>query len=207
MLDVLTGYSAQLIYVLLFVLLLLCGLGFPMAEEFVLLAGGVLVASGTLHPVWMFLVMLAGVLIGDVFLFGLGRGVSNRLSRSPRFTEWFAHKLARGQPFFVRYGSTTVFLARFIPGLRAPTFLIAGTMQMSLWRFLLIDGLASLLFVPALCVIGYLFADHIEVIASWLRHVEHAVGGLLLLASLGWVAWRQWGRRKSRVAAPPTGRR
>lgn len=203
MLEVLTGYSAQLIYVLLFILLLLCGLGFPMAEELVLLAGGVLVASGTLHPGLMFFVMLAGVLIGDLFLFGLGRGVNRRLSRSPRFTDWFAHKLERGRPFFARYGNTTVFLARFIPGLRAPAFLIAGTMQMPLWRFLLIDGVASLLFVPALCVVGYCFADHIEVIAVWLYRLEYAIGVLLLLTLAGCMAWRHWGKRRSGAATTP----
>src|SRR5262245_17251756 len=98
MLEFLNSYSAHLIYVFLFLLLLLCGLGFPMAEELVLLAGGVFVASGVLQPVLMLLVTLLGVLIGDVFLFGLGRGVSRRLSHSPRFTPWFAHKLARGRP-------------------------------------------------------------------------------------------------------------
>src|SRR6266851_5226589 len=175
MLEFLNSYSAHLIYAFLFLLLLLCGLGFPMAEELVLLAGGVLVASGVLHPLLMFLVNLIGVLIGDVFLFGLGRGVSRRLSRSPRFTHWFAHKLARGRPFFARYGDTTVFLARFIPGLRAPAFLIAGTMQMPLWRFVLIDTLASLIFVPALGAVGYLLADHLEGIAAWFRHVERAI--------------------------------
>ena len=67
MLEFLNSYSAHLIYVFLFLLLLLCGLGFPMAEELVLLAGGVLVASGVLHPLLMLLVNLLGVLIGDVF--------------------------------------------------------------------------------------------------------------------------------------------
>lgn len=195
MLELFAGHSAELIYLLLFVLLLLCGLGFPMAEEVVLLAGGVLVGRGTLHPVLMFLVMFAGVLIGDVFLFALGRGVSSRLSRSPRFTEWFAQKLERGRPFVVRYGSRTVFLARFTPGLRAPTFLLVGTMQMPLWRFLLIDGLASLLFVPLLCILGYLFADHIE---EYARHIAlwlHVVAVLVLITSVVWFVRRQWAKR------------
>lgn len=197
MLEFLNGYSAHLTYTLLFVLLLLCGLGFPMAEELVLLAGGGFVASGVLDPLLMLLVNFLGVLIGDVFLFSLGRGVSSRLSRSPRFTHWFAHKLARGRPLFARYGSTTIFLARFVPGLRAPAFLIAGTMQMPLWRFVGIDTLASLIFVPALCGIGYLFADQIDMIAAWFRHTERALGTLVVVALLGWLCRRYWRKRKS----------
>jgi membrane protein DedA with SNARE-associated domain len=203
MLEFLHGSSAHLIYAFLFVLLLLCGLGFPMAEELVLLTGGVLVASGVLHPLLMLLVNLLGVLIGDVFLFGLGRGVSRHLSRSPRFTHWFAHKLARGRPFFARYGDTTVFLARFIPGLRAPTFLIAGTMQMSLWRFVSIDTLASLIFVPVLCLVGYVFADQVDMLATWFRNTERTLGTLLVLALLGWLCRRSWEKRKSSTTGAP----
>ena len=203
MLEFLNGLPAPLIYASLFILLLLCGLGFPMAEELVLLLGGVLVASGVLHPLLMLLVNLLGVLIGDVFLFGLGRGVSSRLSRSPRFTAWFASKLERGQPLFARYGNTTVFLARFIPGLRAPAFLIAGTMQMSLWRFVAIDTLASLIFVPMLCVVGYLFADQMDVIARWFRNAERAISTLVVMALLVWLWRRHWGKRKSGTPVTP----
>ena len=56
MLEFLNEYPPHLIYVILFVLLLLCGLGFPMAEELVLLLGGALVASRVLHPLLMLLV-------------------------------------------------------------------------------------------------------------------------------------------------------
>ncbi len=204
MLEFLNGLPAPLIYAFLFVLLLLCGLGFPMAEELVLLLGGVLVASGVLHPLLMLLVNFLGVLIGDVFLFGLGRGVSSRLSRSPRFTAWFAVKLERGQPLFARYGNTTVFLARFIPGLRAPAFLIAGTMQMLLWRFVAIDTIASLIFVPALCGVGYLFADQIDVIARWFQRVERTIGTFVVLVALFvWLWRRHWGKRKSSAPVTP----
>ncbi len=50
------GYSALWIYFLLFPLLFLCGVGFPMAEELVLLGGGAMVASGVLDPVLMLVV-------------------------------------------------------------------------------------------------------------------------------------------------------
>jgi membrane protein DedA with SNARE-associated domain len=174
-----------------------------MAEELVLLLGGVLVASGVLHPLLMLLANLLGVLIGDVFLFGLGRGVSSRLSRSPRFTAWFASKLERGQPLFARYGSTTVFLARFIPGLRAPAFLIAGTMQMSLWRFVAIDTLASLIFVPMLCIVGYLFADQMDGIARWFRNAERTISTLVVVVLLVWLWRRHLGKRKSSTPVTP----
>jgi membrane protein DedA with SNARE-associated domain len=203
MLEFLSGYSSHLVYVFLFILLLLCGLGFPMAEELVLLAGGVLVASGVLHPLLMLLVNFLGVLLGDVCLFGLGRGVSGHLRSSPRFRHWFAHKLERGRPVFARYGNTTVFLARFLPGLRAPTFLIAGTMQMSLGRFVILDTLASLIFVPALGLIGYVFADQVDVIAAWFQHAGRALMTLMLLACLGWLLRRSWERRKSSTTKTP----
>lgn len=203
MLELLNGLPAFLIYTLLFVLLLLCGLGFPMAEELVLLAGGVLVFQGIIHPFPMLVVNVLGVVIGDLCLFGMGRGVSSGVSRSPRFAAWFAHKLVRGRPFFARYGHTTVFLARFVPGLRAPAFLLAGTMQMPLWRFVLIDTLASLIFVPALGVAGYLFADHLEVMTLWFRRVERIVGTLLALVLLAWLCRRYWGKRHNSATATP----
>ena len=203
MLEFLSGYSSHLVYIFLFILLLLCGLGFPMAEELVLLAGGVLVASGVLHPILMLLVNFLGVLIGDVCLFGMGRGVSGHLRSSPRFRPWFVHQLERGRPVFTRYGNTTVFLARFLPGLRAPTFLIAGTMQMSLGRFVVLDTLASLIFVPALGLIGYVFADQVDVIATWFQHAGRALMTLLVLACLGWLCHRSWERRKSSTTQTP----
>ena len=72
---------------------------------------------------------------------------------------------------------------------------------MPLWRFVLIDALASLIFVPALGAVGYLFADHLEVIAAWFRHVERAIGTLLTVTLLVWLVGRYWGKRKNNTTA------
>jgi membrane protein DedA with SNARE-associated domain len=93
-----------------------------------------------------------------------------------------------------------VFLARFLPGLRAPAFLLAGTMHMAFWRFVLMDVLASLIFVPVLCGLGYLFADYFNLMKTWFQNVERAVGTLVVLAVLGWLIRRSWGKREN---SPP----
>jgi membrane protein DedA with SNARE-associated domain len=205
MIDLLHGYSAHLIYVLLFFLLFLCGLGFPMAEELVLLAGGVLVAAGMLNPVVMFLAVFLGVIIGDMMLFWVGRGLATRLGTSTYFTRWFAPgRLTRGAVFFARYGNATVFLARFIPGLRAPTFLLAGTLHMGLWRFVVIDMLAALIFVPMLCWMGFFFADRVDAIASWFQNAERVVFTLLALTTLSWLLWHYRGKRNEPVPTSHT---
>jgi membrane protein DedA with SNARE-associated domain len=196
MVDFLSSFPAYLIYMLLFFLLFLCGVGFPMAEELVLLGGGVLVASAVLRPVPMLLSTFSGTIIGDVLLFWLGRSLGTRLTRSVYLTRWLPlHQIVKGRAFFARYGNTTVFFARFIPGLRAPTFLLAGTMHMPFWRFTTMDILAGLIFVPMICWLGYLFADHFEVLTYWFRNVQRTTVTVLVLLGLSWWLWRHRGKR------------
>ena len=202
MVDFLGGFSAHLIYFLLFFLLFLCGMGFPIAEELVLLAGGVLVASKILNPFLMFLSTFLGAIVGDVLLFWLGRGLAAKLATSVYFTRWLSpRRVAKGATFFIHHGSTTVFLARFIPGLRAPTFFLAGTMQMPFWRFTVMDFLAGLIFVPFICWLGYLFADHFEALTYWFRNFERATVTVLVLLGLSWLLWRYRGKRGDHTAA------
>ncbi|MCZ6872530.1 MAG: DedA family protein [bacterium] len=202
MLAFLHAYSALWVYFLIFSLLFLCGVGFPMAEELVLLAGGALVASGVLDPVLMLVVTFLGVLISDILLFGFGRGIASRLTTSAYFARWLSpRRLVKGAAFFAKYGNATVFLARFTPGLRAPTFLLAGSMQMGLWRFITIDTLASLVFIPLVCWSGYLFADHIDAIAAWFESLERAVVALLVVGLICWLIWRMRGRRERQVTS------
>jgi membrane protein DedA with SNARE-associated domain len=201
MVDFLNSFPVHLIYVLLFFLLFLCGIGFPMAEELVLLGGGMLVASAVLHPLPMLLSTFFGTIVGDVLLFWLGHGLATRLTTSVSLTRWLPlHQIAKGRAYFTRYGNATVFLARFIPGLRAPTFFLAGTMQMPFWRFTVMDVLAGLVFVPLICWLGYLFADHFDVLTYWFRNLQRTTMTILILLGLSWWLWRCRGKRGDRAA-------
>ena len=134
----------------------------------------------------------------------MGLWFAARFTPSTHVARWLSpRRLATGTAFFARYGHITIFLARFTPGLRAATFVLAGTMQMTFWRFVVIDTLAGLIFVPALCLAGYLFADHIDLITSWFEGFEQIVVALAILTGVSWFIWRLRGKRERQITSMP----
>src|SRR5688572_10611338 len=118
------------------VVFLLCGIGFPLPEEIVLLAAGYICATWPEHaqlPVMM--AWCAGaILCGDLFPFVLGRVFGVRLLRL-RWLRLVINKqrLANFDRWFRKRGDLVIIITRFIPGLRVVAFFVAGVMKTP-WR-------------------------------------------------------------------------
>jgi membrane protein DedA with SNARE-associated domain len=149
-------------YLAVFLVLLICGMGVPIPEDITLVAGGVISGLGYSNVHVMFAVGLAGVLLGDFIMFMIGRHFGERALR----WRWIAfmltpERLAQVQEKFDRYGIRLLFIARFLPGLRSPIFIVAGwSRRVSLTKFLLLDGFAALISVPFWVYLGYYGADN-----------------------------------------------
>jgi len=139
-----------------FFLLLLCGLGLPMPEDIILVAAGILAGSDGRSWLGVSVLMYVGVLAGDSAIFFLGRKFGVRLLASPRFQRFFPPaKQLRVQELFAKHGTAGLFIGRFLPGLRAPIFFSAGSMKVSYFKFLLLDGSAALISVPVFVWLGH----------------------------------------------------
>ncbi len=196
------GHSELFIYFAIFAVLILCGVGIPLPEDIPLITAGFLAYGGTIN-VWVAIgVCMVAVLGGDSIIYYIGR----RWGLSILKHRWFAklmheERLGKVREYFDRYGDRTIFFARFIVGFRAVTFWAAGTLHVPYWKFLLFDGIAALLSVPAFVLLGWYFGDNIEYALGLLGSVERvilavAVVGLLLLA---YAEFKR--RRKKRAAA------
>jgi membrane protein DedA with SNARE-associated domain len=134
------------------------GVGLPVPEDLLLLAAGVVVAKGEANLYLMMAVGWGSVLLADNVLYRIGRRLGPRAAEhrlfkkvlSPKRLEWIGGH-------FVRHGMLTVFLARFVPGLRMTTLLVAGIGKMPMGRFVLAAGGAALISVPLLVFLGYRF--------------------------------------------------
>ena len=191
-------------YAAIIVILLLCGLGLPLPEEIPILTSGVLAQMGHMRPWPALAALMIGVMLGDSAMFLLGKRWGGHL---------FEHKLARKLltrerqekivVYFAKYGALVIFIARFLPGLRAPLFLTAGSMRVRFLTFFSMDGLAALLSVPLSFWVAYYFTNRLkEVLELSHQMLYWGLGGVIVLLLLGHVVWDRWkAARKKQLAA------
>lgn len=186
-------------YLGLFGLLIAAGLGVPIPEDATLLTGGFLASQG-ITSLWLTLIVgYAGVLIGDVLIFRLGQKLKEGIYTHQRLAKLFTpRRRAFIEEHFRKRGVLTVVIGRHTPGLRAPSFLVAGASGMPTWKFVLADALSAMLTVPAVTYLGYLFANNLEKAKQHMRQIE--VGILVGLAAVGLaiLAYHSIQRRRER---------
>ena len=147
-----------------FVALVLGGVGLPpIPEEGVVVAAGVWLASNPEYLPYSVLILpvcIAGILVSDFLLYSIGRHFGSRLLEH----RWLARfltpdKLERIQRNFHRYGIKVLLFVRWIPGIRSPLFLTAGTMRLPVLRFVVADAIAAAAGHTLLFFLAYMFTD------------------------------------------------
>lgn len=118
---------------------------------------GILAGSGIMRIDLTFLAAALGAVAGDTGSYALGYKFSDRLINIWPFNRYPAW-LSYGKDFFVRHGSTSVLVGRFVGPMRSIIPVIAGMMHMNHWHFLLANVISaigwSLLYVLPGVLIG-----------------------------------------------------
>jgi len=158
-------------------------LGTFVEGEVVLIVGGFLVYEGHLNFAVLVLIATLAAIIGDNFFFWLGRsqrvGVKHPLA--DRLLHFIGeHRLFKGEEFVRRHGGKSVFLIRFLYGLRFAGAMTAGYLGMGLGRFFLFNLSGSLTWALIIGWLGYLFGQSLEAVAQGVRLAQ--IGLFLLVA-------------------------
>ena len=176
-----------------FVSLVAAGIGAPIPEEIPVIVSGIWVASNPELGVLRWLVLpvcFVGILISDVLLYGIGRLWGTRLLEH----RWLARLMPPGRREqiecnFHRYGISILLMVRWIPGIRSPMFITAGTMRLPLHRFIIADAIAAVAGHSLLFFLAYWFGDQVKVFVESLENeVQSKVRPLLILAAIAGVA-------------------
>ena len=118
--------------------------GIPLPGETALIAAGGLAGDGHLSLPIVILVAASAAIVGDTlgYLLGRRRGRSF-LMRDGWMAEHRRQGVARADHFFARYGALTVFLGRWLPGVRIVAAVMAGATQMPWRRFAIANALGA----------------------------------------------------------------
>ncbi len=187
------------IYAVVFGVLVACGIGFPVPEDIILFTMGYFAYNGLADLNYGIVVCIFGVLIGDSIIYFLGYYVGRKLTQKQPFSRFLTEaRMSRAQGMFHRWGNRVILAARFMPGLRAPTYFSAGTLKLPYRVFLGYDFLASLVSVPALVYVMYRFGGHVDAVIKRAHQVQGGIAALIALLVLGFVA-KQFLLKKKRA--------
>ena len=192
-------------YAILFAVVLLEALGFPLPAALALLIAGAAAAGGALNAGYALGVALAAMLAGNVLMFVLGRytgwwllGLLCRVSLNPESC------VLRSADAFHRRGRSLLLIAKFIPGINTLAPPLAGCMNMRLRPFLELNLAGSVLYIGAYFGAGYAFSEALEVIMRGYRTVGGMVGWAVLALAFAYLVLqlRQWIKARALRAVP-----
>jgi membrane protein DedA with SNARE-associated domain len=187
-------------YVLVFGIVFAEAVGLPVPAALALVAAGAAAASGILSVPALLLAALSAMLLGDSLLYVLGRymgwgllGLLCKISVNPETC------ILRSAESFYKRGKATLVLAKFIPGLNTMAPPLAGSMRMRPQQFLWLDMAGATLYAVAYGGVGYLFRDFLAAITRSFQSAGRAVETTLLVAVIGYAAYRIWLYRKHAI--------
>ena len=151
--------------------LLLENAGLPVPGETVLLLASFLAFSEhRLRLPYIILVGIFAATIGDNIGFAVGvYGGRPLLERYRKTLRIRPATISRGEDLFRRYGAATVFVARFITGMRVIAGPLAGVLRMDWRKFVIFNFLGAALWVTVISSAGFLFGKHWDDLVEILR--------------------------------------
>ena len=195
MLDLIVSHGSL---AMIFAALVAVGIGAPLSEDVVLLSAGAIAFRGLAPLPLVIAVCLVGVLIGDTLLFLTAKKLGPATLRRSFVNRFLpAERRAKIRQLYASRGGVLVFVARYIAGVRAPVFAMAGAHGMSLRRFLFWDATALCISGPLMIGIGYFCSEKLASLQGEVAQTQRLIGISFLVVTLliaGFLSWRARGR-------------
>ena len=141
----------------------------------------------------MIAVAALAAIVGDNVGYWLGRTGGRALVYRYAWSRTFAERVVPpSERFFERHGAKTVFLARFIAGLRITAAWMAGISHMPWWRFLVWNAAGGIVWATGVGLVAYFFGHAAaDAIAQYGLIGAAAVVGAAVLVFLGIHVWKR----------------
>jgi membrane protein DedA with SNARE-associated domain len=200
------AYEPLYVYGGVVVLLTASSFGLPFPEEATLLSAGLLAHIGSRPDLYpppspdaqgvgigtMAVVCFLSVVLSDLLVFSLGRLFGPRILKSRLMARMIKPEAwARIETWTRRYGAWACGIFRFTPGLRFPGHFTCGSLGISYWTFLAVDGAAALVSVPTQVILMGFWGQ--EVLAV-LKDVKLVIFGIFAAAVVV-LLFRRWRAR------------
>lgn len=180
--------SELALYAVLFLVLILSGVGLPVPEEATLLFGGYLAYLEFIDFWPVVYVSILGIIFADAFGYFLGRFWGEGIRRF-FLGRWKGPNkaLEKAKKYFDRHGEKVVIFSRPLLGVRVAVPILAGHFRMNFIKFLIYDTLAAIPWSFFLVSLSYYLGSSLNLITE-VKEIKHTIFILLGIAIIVYAA-------------------
>ena len=181
--EMILNWVAHYGYAAIFSLLVFGIVGLPVPDEWLLTFTGYLVYKGRLHLVPAYMSACLGSMCGITVSYCLGRSLGLYLLH--RYG-WLFHitseRIEKVHAWFDRFGTWTLLVGYFIPGVRHVTAIVAGTSKLRYLLFSIFAYSGAMIWAATFISIGFCFGDQwSQVLKQVDRHIVKVTWGIVIL--------------------------
>lgn len=178
-LDFLVRYNVAVLTATVFI----DQIGLPLPSVPWLLAAGALAANGYISLIAALIASTLAAVAADLIWFSLGRYYGESALRFlyrvlPSADDW----VRKAQQLITRYSMGAIVLAKFVPVAKTLMPALAGNSSFGRWRFLMLDGLGSLIHGSTFVILGMLFSEELD--RLMVMTARHSLAALVIACGL-----------------------
>jgi membrane protein DedA with SNARE-associated domain len=182
----------------------------PIPSELLLPLAGSLVAKGEFNFFSIVLAATIGSVTGATVLYSIARWAGDqRVDRwIDRWGKWVLvsrEDMDQARAYFGKKGNRAVLIGRVIPGIRSVISIPAGLTGMPVTDFLIYTTIGSAIWNLLLVSAGFFLGQQYDLVEKWLDPISPIIYALVIVAVLGFIGkrlWGRYGRSKSEIPQP-----
>ncbi len=176
----------------------LLGIGLLFPGSTLLLFMGVLAGRGVLDMTPLLGFAFLGALTGDNVNYWIGRRMGKRLLHH-RWLHLSDALIGKTETFLNQQGAASLFIARFVPGMKESMSFVGGSVNMRYGTFLFWDTLGAMGWSVEFIGIGYLFSKSLKLAEFWLSRTALIIIVLIFLGTVLYFLLRYFYLNRHRI--------
>lgn len=183
-LSQISDFTPFWIYITIFFFAYLENIFPPSPSDIVVVIGGSLIATGSLHIIPTFLFATSGSLLGFLTAFIIGWMFDKKIIHSGKLKFINIESVEKVERAFSKYGYYLIVANRFLPGTRAVISFFAGMSRLDVNKTTILSLVSSALWNVFLIYLGIAFGKNVNIIDSYLRTYSNIIliiTGLVIL--------------------------
>lgn len=196
-LDFISGLSPFWIYISLFAFAFVENVFPPSPSDLVVVLGGSLIGTHSLHFIPTLLATTIGSVIGFMALFLIGTQLDKKIIKAGKVKFISTEGLEKVEKWFLKYGYWIILVNRFLPGTRSVISLFAGLSELDIKKTIILATISALVWNSSIIYLGIIFGHNIAIVDNYLSAYSNTAVILTCAVILFFILKYFWKKKRS----------